>query len=53
MKSVNHEVWFKIDHVNPKEAKKINRINLSIASLTKKLKKCFVYFSYDSADMPT
>lgn len=38
MKAVNHEVWFKIDHVNPKEAKKINRINLSIASLTKNLK---------------
>ena len=38
MKAVNHEVWFKIDHVNPKEAQKINRINLSIASLTKNLK---------------
>ena len=38
MKSVNHEVWFKIDNVNPKEAQKINRINLSIASLRKNLK---------------
>ena len=38
MKSVDHEVWFKIDHVNPKDAKKINRINLSIASLRKNLK---------------
>ena len=37
MKSVDHEVWFKIDHVNPKEALKINRINLSIASLRKNL----------------
>ena len=37
MKSVNHEVWFKIDHVNPKEALKINRVNLSIASLKKNL----------------
>ena len=37
MKSVDHEVWFKIDHVNPKEALKINRINLSIASLKKNL----------------
>ena len=53
MKSVNHEVWFKIDNVNPKEAQKINRINLSIASLRKNLKKCFVHFSYDSADMLT
>jgi wyosine [tRNA(Phe)-imidazoG37] synthetase (radical SAM superfamily) len=38
MKSVNHEVWFKIDSVNPKEVQKINRINLSIASLRKNLK---------------
>ena len=38
MKSVDHEVWFKIDSVNPKEAQKINRINLSIASLRKNLK---------------
>jgi len=38
MKSVNHEVWFKIDNVNPKEAQKINRINLSITSLRKNLK---------------
>ena len=41
MKSVDHEVWFKIDHVNPKEALKINRINLSIASLKKNLKSSF------------
>ena len=41
MKSVDHEVWFKIDHVNPKEAKKINRINLSIASLKKNLINSF------------
>jgi hypothetical protein len=38
MKSVNHEVWFKIDNVNPKEAQKINRINLSVASLRKNLR---------------
>ena len=38
MKSVNHEVWFKIDNVNTKEAQKINRINLSISSLKKNLK---------------
>ena len=38
MKSVDHEVWFKIDNVDPKEAQKINRINLSIASLRKNLK---------------
>ena len=37
MKAVDHEVWFKIDHVNPKEALKINRVNLSIASLKKNL----------------
>ena len=37
MKSVDHEVWFKVDHVNPKETLKINRINLSIASLRKNL----------------
>ena len=41
MKSVNHEVWFKIDNVNPKEAQKINRINLSIASLKKNLINSF------------
>ena len=38
MKSVDHEVWFKIDHVNPKEALKVNRINLSVASLMKNLR---------------
>jgi len=37
MKSLDHEVWFKIDHVNPKETLKINRINLSTASLRKNL----------------
>jgi wyosine [tRNA(Phe)-imidazoG37] synthetase (radical SAM superfamily) len=41
MKAVDHEVWFKIDHVNPKEALKINRVNLSIASLKKNLKSSF------------
>jgi len=38
MKSVNHEVWFKIDNVNTEEAQKINRINLSTANLRKNLK---------------
>ncbi len=37
MKLFDHEIWFKIDQVIPKEALKINRINLSISNLKKNL----------------
>jgi len=44
MKDFDHEVWFKIDHIDPEEALKINRINLSISNLKKNL-KCAISIS--------